>query len=144
MVEAVIRTLVVFGSYFLTIIHVEDHLWLYFVYFLNHLSIYEEIHHYISLYKQSNLNSTLSSSFWKVFVIQVRWMICLSCFKFTFEIYSLIFIYWINLPDIYQQPYVEAFGNKLHQKICLLLILCHLHHYTFFQFHNNHSQLKIR
>ena len=32
---------------------VEDHLWLHFVYFLNHVCIYEEIHHKISSYRHS-------------------------------------------------------------------------------------------
>ena len=36
---------IILGNYFLTVSsEVENHLWLYFVYFLNHLAIYEEIH----------------------------------------------------------------------------------------------------
>ena len=68
---------IIFGNYFLTVSNkVEVHLQL----FLNHSSIYKEIQHQISSYKQfNNLNTKLSFSWWKAFIIYVQCMICLSC-----------------------------------------------------------------
>ena len=61
---------IIFGNYFLMISNkFEEHLWLYFVFFLNHPPICEEIYCYASSYRHSNnLNATLSSSCWKVFM----------------------------------------------------------------------------
>ena len=72
---------ITFGNYFLTISYeVEDYLWLYFVYFLNRLLIYEKGNKISSYFfrHSNNLNSTLSSSCWIVFIMNARFMIFLS------------------------------------------------------------------
>ena len=97
---------IIFGKYiFMVSNEVEDPLRLYFVYFLNLLPLYEEIQCLISSYKDSNnLNFTLSSSCWKLFIIYARCKVFLSCFYKTrnFLLIVILMINWITMQIVVQ------------------------------------------
>ena len=74
---------VIFWNYFITVSNEDENYFrLYFV-FLCYLPCYKKSDCYFPSYRHSNnLNSILSSSCWKAFIIYTSCIICLSCLKY--------------------------------------------------------------